>query len=393
MLSIIGILVAFLTIFILTICKVNIGISLISGSVVLGLFFLPVAQLIQVIFDASIAASTLELVATIVSITFLNIAYQNAGKFQELTESLGKMIPSRSLMAVIPAIFGVLPVTGGALFSAPLVDSEGDKLKMGKEKKAFLNLWFRHIPHLLYPLETSLVIASYLTNTSLTKMILYQVPVFVTGITIGYLIGLKGVGEGGRVLIKWYYIKSFFFSFLPIFVAVILTAFLGMKVFIAVFIGTILLFVMTGVKRINIMPALNSMSKMALVAFGIMIFRHVVEVSGTLKIMAELVQTYTLWPPIVLVSLPMLIGFVLGESTPSITISLSLLLTTYKFNPSTTCLAYTCMYFGHLISPLHLCFTVTSQHFQIGTLQIYKRLIPATIATLSVGIPLMMLLM
>jgi len=391
--EIIGIIGTFLIIFILVKYKVNIGVSLILGSLVLGLLFLPVARLMQAIFDASIAISTWELVATIASIAFLNFVYQSTGKSKELAESLGRMIPSKGLVAFIPLIFGVLPVSGGALFSAPLVDVEGDKLGMERERKAFLNMWFRHVPHLLYPLETALVIASFLTGVNLATMILYQIPVLAVGMAIGYLIGLRGMGKNEQVSIKWHYARSFLVSFLPILVAVILITILGVKVFIAVLIGTILLFVMVRVKRGDIVSIIPGVGKMALVAFGIMIFRHIVGVSGALDIVAELTKTYAVWPPVLLVSIPLLIGFALGESSPAITLSLSILLVTYQFGPAAACLAYTCMYFGHLISPLHLCFAVTSEYFQTGTMQVYKRLVPATVATLSFGIPAMILLM
>ncbi len=138
-----------------------------------------------------VSLSTLELVATITSITFLNFAYQNTGKAQELGEILSNIFPSTSLLAIIPAIFGLLPVSGGALLSAPLVDLEGDKLGIEKGRKAFLNLWFRHIPHLIYPLETALVIVSYLTGRSLTAIILYQVPVFIVGLYRRVYSGIK----------------------------------------------------------------------------------------------------------------------------------------------------------------------------------------------------------
>ena len=132
--SIIGIVFAVITISFSMIYKLNIGLSLILGSIVLGLFSLSLPDLLQTIFDASVSLSTFEMVMSIVSITFLNFMYQNTGKAQDLAENLGKMIPSKILVAIIPAIFGVLPVTGGALFSAPLVDSEGDKIGIEKER-------------------------------------------------------------------------------------------------------------------------------------------------------------------------------------------------------------------------------------------------------------------
>jgi len=391
--TIIGVIVSFLMIFVLVIRKVNIGVSLLLGSMILGFFSLPLHHLAKAVLDASVAVPTLELFAVLVSITFFNSAYQSTGMSRELTESLGKMIPSRSMIAVIPVIFGILPVSGGALFSAPLVDVEGDNLGLKKERKAFLNVWFRHIPHLLYPLETALVIASYLTGVGLATMILYQIPVSVTGIAIGYLAGLRGIEGKERIHTEWRYVKSFLVSFLPVLVAVILTAILGLEIYLAVLVGTMLLFAMVRPERSGLISAMKGLGKVAPVAFGIMIFRHIVEVSGALDAVAELVQTYSVWPPISFVFLPMLVGFALGESSPSITLSLSILLVTYEFSPPAACLAYTCMYFGHLISPSHLCFSVTTEYFQTGILQIYKRLVPATIATLSVGIPAMILLM
>jgi integral membrane protein (TIGR00529 family) len=318
--------------------------------------------------------------------------YQQTGKAQELAENLGNMIPSRILVAIIPAIFGVLPVTGGALFSAPLVDSEGDKIGIKKERKAFLNMWFRHIPHLAYPLETALVIASHLTGVSLATLIIYQIPVFIVGLLFGYLVGLRGLEKEGALIIKWSYFRGFLLSFLPILVTVFLTAILNVKIFIAVFIGSILLFVMTRSKEFAVASSLKTMINMALIGFGVMIFRQISQDSGVWDGVVKLVQANSLWPPILLVSLPMLIGFTLGESSPSITLSLSVLLNLYKFNPPEVCLVYTCMYFGHLISPLHLCFSVTSEYFKTETLQVYKRFIPATVATLLVDIPLMILL-
>ena len=390
--SIIGIILAVATISFSMIYKLNIGLSLILGSIVLGAFSLSLLDLLQTILDASLSPSTLEMVMTIVSITFLNFMYQKTGKAQELAENLGKMIPSKILIAIIPAMFGILPVTGGALFSAPLVDSEGDKMGIGKERKAFLNMWFRHIPHLLYPLETSLVIASHLTGISLSTIIVYQIPVFLVGLLFGYLVGLRDLKKQGVLVIEWQYFRGFILSFLPILATLVLTVVFNVKLFIAVFMGAIFLFFMTRSKEFAVASSLKTLSNMALIGFGVMIFRQVSQTSGVWDVVVQLVQANSLWPPILLVSLPVVIGFTLGESSPSITFSLSILLTMYKLNPPEVCLIYTCMYFGHLISPLHLCFSVTSEYFKTETLQVYKRFIPATIATLVVDIPLMILL-
>jgi len=393
MLEIVGAILGFCVVFIAVRFKINIGISLILGSIMIGIFSLPIYDLAQTIFRTSVAIPTLELIATISSITFLNSAYQSTGSFQDLAENLGKMIPTRSLVAIIPVIFGVLPVSGGALFSAPLVDHEGDRLSIEKERKAFLNLWFRHIPHLLNPLETALVIASYLTNIDLAKILLYQVPVFAIGIIVGYAIGLAHIKRVEESSIRWRYFKNCLVALSPILIAVILTTALGVKIYIAALAGTVLLFFIAKSRRINVESVTIDVGKMALAALSTMIFRHMFQVSGTLEVLSRLVQNSSIWPPLLFVFVPLLIGFAMGESTPGMTLSLSILLFAHRFTPASACLAYTCMYFGHLISPTHLCFAATSEYFQTGTLQIYRRLIPATIVTLAISIPLLILLM
>jgi hypothetical protein len=98
------------------------------------------------------------------------------------------------------------------------------------------------------------------------------------------------------------------------------------------------------------------------------------------------------WPPLLAIAVPFLVGLALGESSPAITLSLALL-GTLTFTPPVACLAYTSMYFGHLLSPIHLCFAVTAEHFRASVSQIYARLVPAIALTLAVFIPLMLLLL
>ena len=391
--SLVGIVVAVLTIVVMMRRKLPIGLALIVGSVLLGAFVLPAPTLLQTMIQASIDVSTVEMVLTLTAITGLNLLYQQTGTARELVDQLGKMIPARLLVAVIPALFGIVPVTGGALFSAPLVDMEGEKLGIPPARKAFVNMWFRHIPHLVYPLETALVIAAQLTDVSLTMIMLYQLPVFGVGLVVGYLVGLRGLDRRGAVTMDWSYLWGFLRAFAPIVLILLLNVIGNVPLVIAVLAGTLLLGWMTRSTTWAVGSLLKPLGSMAGIGWGIMIFRHVSQTAGVWDVVVELVQAHALWPPLVLVALPLMIGFALGESSPAISLSLSLVVALYPMTPPTVGLIYSCMYFGHLISPLHLCFSVTLEHFHTSVLRAYKRLLPATLATLAVDIPLMLLLM
>ena len=229
-----GLILAFLTIFILVLRKVHISIALVLGSALLAVLVLPVDRLSSVIIEVVTARVTLELVATLSTITFLNYAYQQTGRAQHLAESLGKLIPPRGMLVAVPALFGVLPVSGGALFSAPFIDAEGGKLGYDTPRRAFLNLWFRHVPHLIYPLETALVVTAYQTGIQLSTLILYQLPVFITGMIVGVFVALRGTNRAEPYVmqVEWRYIRAFLLAFAPILVTVGLIAVAGVPVYV-----------------------------------------------------------------------------------------------------------------------------------------------------------------
>lgn len=394
MVPLLGLALTFLTIFVLVLRRVHIGLALVLGSGLLAVLVLPVDQLPPVVAEAVTARATWELVATILAITFLNYAYQRTGRAQHLAASLGQLIPPRGMLVAIPALFGVLPVSGGALFSAPFVDAEGRKLGYDAPRRAFLNLWFRHVPHLLYPLETALVVTAYLTGVPLPTLILYQLPVFVTGMLVGVLVGLRGPPPAGATATQpaWRHVRAFLLAFTPILVSVSLIACAGLPVYVAVLLGVVLLVLLTRFRRFDVAAFLPSGAQMALVGLGIVLFRTTVERSGVLALTGALLQALPVGPPVLAIAAPLLVGVALGESSPAITLSLSLL-GTLTFTPPMACLAYTAMYFGHLLSPIHLCFAVTAEHFRASVSQIYTRLVPAIVLTLAVFIPLMLLLL
>lgn len=120
-----------------------------------------------------------------------------------------------------------------------------------------------------------------------------------------------------------------------------------------------------------------------------MLYRNYFEYSGAVTLIAALIQNQAIWPPLLLVGFPFLIGFVIGESTPSTTLTMAVL-SHFAFNPATAGLVFSSVYLGHLISPLHLCFAVTADYFKAHLLEMYHRLFPATIVTLIVNTGIML---
>ena len=381
MLSYLGIVISFSVVFLLVLVKVNLALSLVAGAVVLGIIFMTPSLLYTTFIQTISSFQTIELVLNLLSISVLNYIYASSKSSKDLVNSLRKMVSSSLLMILMPILFGVLPVSGGALFSAPLVDLEGQKLGLNTERKIFFNMWFRHIPHLIYPLETALVIAATLSHISLGDLLLYQLPVFSLGLLIGFPLALHGMNEPRKIHIQRAYVKDFLQAFWPILIVVFLIVIFQTKVYLATTFGSILILLTQRVPISFSSRRVKDLISIAGLAFALMLYRNYFEYSGAEAIVSALIQNQVIWPPLLLIGSAFLIGFVIGESTPSITLTMAVL-SHFAFNPATASLVFTSVYLGHLISPLHLCFAVTADYFKAHLMEMYHRLLPATIVTL-----------
>jgi hypothetical protein len=156
MLNLLGVIIAFIGIIILIHKKFNFGLSLILGSLIMGLFSLQTIELIDIpkaiikasiysFEDQQIVTETIELALLMTLIFILAKCMQETGAIKKLIDSLRTFFSKGGTLGIIPAVYGLMPVPGGALFSVPMINEEGDKYHLNKDQKNFLNIWFRHI--------------------------------------------------------------------------------------------------------------------------------------------------------------------------------------------------------------------------------------------------------
>ena len=72
--------------------------------------------------DKAASPNTLFLMFIIFQVIWLSRQMSDTGVMKDLVASVNKGVSKRTSMAVLPAAIGLLPMPGGALFSAPLVD-------------------------------------------------------------------------------------------------------------------------------------------------------------------------------------------------------------------------------------------------------------------------------
>jgi len=352
--------VSFATVVGLTIWKKNIALGLFAGSLVMGI--LAVRDLfLRVLAETLIDPLTWSLAAIMLMIGMLATLMKRNGQIKEILLGLEGVLSKRALLASIPAILGLLPVPGGALISAPLVKEKGEGLKA--MDLFFINIWFRHMLVLIFPIASSFVLMSELAGVSIYRLLLYLLP--MTGVTLfigaAYLILRVGKSEKrndrerGRIGIL---------PFLPIAVPValsiglsfILPSYLAFLIALPVGIGLAML---NNGKLSHLREGVAF--KLPLSIVGIFLFKNLVLASGAAS---EILALFSFVPPTLLVSLfPFIIGFLLGSAPGTIGLCYPVMADLID-GAGVAALFYISSFLGYMISPLHLCLALTYEYYR-----------------------------
>jgi integral membrane protein (TIGR00529 family) len=382
--------------------RVNLGITLNATAIILALLSLSWQEIPTVVYNTTVDLLTISVVFATFGIMLLSQLYKETGFINRMSESLSRITKNpKIVLSVLPAVIGFLPVAGGALMSAPLVDSEAEKLKLKPEKKAYVNLWFRHTIFPVYPLSQVLIVAALLAGTTVPTMILRQIPVVMVMVVVGFIIGFWKVSnpENEETPEKKNELnsdlKDFFVAFSPILASIVvavsmdLVSFnlskLGFDVLVAAMVGVIVLVVISKLNRQLFLKPFKSWGiyGITFAAYGAFLLGNVIKATGLSKIFETLVASGNADTTILLVAIPAALGVLTASALGGVSISIPLLGGIMVLSPRMASLIYMSAYLGYVVSPTHLCFTFTADYFRCPLGKVYKYVIPSVLITFS----------
>jgi integral membrane protein (TIGR00529 family) len=349
--------------------------------------------------------TTLELFLIIVLVQYIGAVQKSRHMYDRLIDSLNTMIRDKRLVAMIsPAIIGFLPMPGGALLSAPLVQVSTQRMKLKPAFNAFLNFWFRHDWELIWPLYAGLLLFQAMSRIPLRRIILFQLPFSLLHITMGLIVsflyfrrhGIHREHPGAR---NGFHatLRDFFYGTWPI-LAVILLFFMKAPPLLPLPLHWALLLVAAvltawkkvGPREIGSIVLGRTTVRSLLVIAAVIVFQRVLQASSAfdmLKTMPVSLGMVVLF--IFLVSFS--VAFLTGVNTAYIAIAFPVLLPLIQHMPNYFYLAlyvYIIGYAGILVSPLHLCLVLTNEYFEAPLLEVYRYMaVPVLIMmTLATGL-------
>ena len=385
--------------------RVNLGITLNATALFLALLSLGWQNIPTIIFETTVDLLTISVVLATFGIMLLSQLYKETGVINRLSESLSRIIKkSKVVLSVLPAVIGLLPVAGGALMSAPLVDSEAEKLKLKQEKKAYVNLWFRHTIFPVYPISQLLIATAALTETAMSLIIFRQIPVVIVMIIVGYVVGFRKVSNSknkDKPNAKNSLnsdLQDFFIAFSPILATIVVVIGLGLigsglseqgfDVLIATLVGLVLLII---VSKINLQVFVKPFRSWGIygitfAAYGAFLLRNTMVAAGISEIFKALVTNGSVDIILFLTVVPSILGILTGSPLAGVSISVSILAGTLTFMPETAALLYISAYLGYVIAPTHLCFTFTADYFRCSLGKVYKYVIPSFLISFATAL-------
>ncbi len=341
-------------------------------SLVLSLATLLFAILTQIDILASLYTiftdATIILLAIAVGIIpVLGGIMEESGLMMELVQKLN--VSKKVSMMVVPAFYGLLPVAGGALMSAPILE-QIDK-DMNPNRKVAINVWFRHILILIYPLSSSMIVASVLTGISLYILFFSLIPSFLVMIVAGYFILVRKVSSSGESHERD--LKRVLHNICPVILAPIID-FIGRFFFnfvcpeIFLIVGLCFsLIIAVRFANMSLDSLKSIIKKMKIWRFPLLIlsmfwFLEVFVRSGVPEDISALNLSFILF---------ICIGFALGFATGRIQLPFSILAPIYLIQFVVSVMPildfvflYTSVFLGYLVTPLHPCLSYSVEYFE-----------------------------
>ncbi|MFC2099875.1 DUF401 family protein, partial [Candidatus Bipolaricaulota bacterium] len=171
----------------LVVSRRNLALGMTVAAGVLAFFTLPMHAFGQALENTMTDPSVLLLALIVGLIPLIGGTMEASGQMERLVSNL--RIGVRPFLAFAPALLGMLPMPGGALLSAPLIERGAGHIPA--DVKAAANVWFRHVLLIVYPLGPALIASAKIAGLDVYDAVPYLLVPFALMVVIGYLFLLR----------------------------------------------------------------------------------------------------------------------------------------------------------------------------------------------------------
>jgi len=337
-----------------------------AGAIILGIFLAPESLPLK-IWESLINPTTIFLAGVVSLIPIIGGVLNETGQMDRLISNM--RVGRKLFLMLSPALVGLLPMPGGALLSAPLIDKAGAGIP--HEKKVGINIWFRHILYLVYPLSADLIVSTTAAGIELYQPIPYLSIILLSSLFLGYFFFLGGKLRKMEYKEK-FSLRELFPPLAILFIAPLLDLLLGeilvlptreIATFIAVLVS-LTFAILIGKLSLTQLRRIVVKAKpwnFAFMMMGIMVFLGVFRGSRVFDLFINTPITSSM-----LFGIAFLLGFVTGRIvTPAGIVFPIYIMKFGQISLPVFALIYFGIFLGYIITPVHPCVSLTLASFKV----------------------------
>ncbi len=391
--------------------KLGLALAVLIGSFTLALLFerTPM-QWVHSVLSVFSDVSILTVWAVVILVLSLSSLMESSGQAQRFMEPLAqKIVSPRIRMVFFPMLIGLLPMPGGAVFSAPMINAVAKELPLPEQDKSLINYWFRHTAEMTWPLYPALILAASFSGMATPILALWTAPMSVLYFAIGWYffvrphkmahIPMEYQGSQDKV---W---QKIFWEGAPLLIA--LAGALALEAFFALFFpgfpldyGVVIALILAIIfclyqNALGVRSFVNTLLKpgvrsMLFIVGALGVFKNVLTQHG---IVEQLVSTESgivaLWLSAIFLSYTIgaLTGIVIAAVGSVFPLLLALVEALQWGSPVPwIMLSMVSALAGAMMSPLHICFVLSCQYFKVSLAGSVKRVILPGILFILCGV-------
>lgn len=326
------------------------------------------------------APATIEMILAFYFITFMQRILEDRGHLMRAEEAIGQLFQSKRINVMLaPFVIGFLPSAGAVLLAAPIVRKAAAE-DLSIQEQAFVASYYRHIPEAFMPTYSTILLAIQLTGLSMASFVLGMFPLVVLLFLLGYFFYVRKIDHTLELASgsKWQSGLKLLRGMWPILLTVAIIMIFRLSVSLSVFMVLVLLMFTVKLR----LPEFKTMAvsafehKLILMTVMVMIFKEIIEFSGSIRRMAEAMMTLPISPVMIFaliffftslligargavaIFLPMAYAAVPGGGIPLLILLMSL------------------SYIAMQVTPTHICLGVVVNEFKITMDELIAKTLP-----------------
>lgn len=391
--------------------KLGLALSILLGGVVMGLLSgMDLTGVVEVSLLAVTEEQFFFLAAIVGLILILADAQERSGQSRRLMAAVSAyLVNPRLRLIFFPALIGLLPMPGGAVFSAPMVKEVSEGMAIQDEDRAMINYWFRHVWELAWPLYPGVILTVSLAEIPVGTFISHTWPGVLAMFGLGWFFYLRlgGLADPRNRTMTSSFPGQWRVALregLPLLVAII--GAVGLEslisrmmpavsfewgVIVALLLAVLAIMVQNRLGRDFLVEVLGKKSlwNMLSVIVAIFMFKDIMAAAGIVEAMARS-SSGGLALFAAAFFLPFLVGMVAGINVAFVGATFPLLLgLLHTLGLQHQTVAYLVLasfagFTGVMISPIHICFLLNCNYFGVDLARAWRRLVaPCLLFALS----------